>query len=196
MTLRRIELERRISAPPRRQRNRIPERRRCACIVFRASVSGRGGEACGHSGRSTGYPRLSSSRCSSAMYRYARGAPGPWRGPFSLPPSIPGVRRVRRPSPPRALPRRGTRKRAPEASTAQRANLGCSVAASLALALSLEEPPPRLISLSLPSRVSSRVLATSARASFSYIALAFVLIIFNGAAARERSLGFITCGAE
>ncbi|KAL0133168.1 hypothetical protein PUN28_000731 [Cardiocondyla obscurior] len=99
------------------------------------------------------------------MYRYARGAPG-LRGPFCrfrplllpcwvyAPSSL--ARRAALPWP----PRRGTRKRAPEASTAQRANLGAR--ASLA--------SPRFLSLRLtsPRLASSRVLATSARERLVY----------------------------
>lgn len=88
---------------------------------------------------------------------------------------------------PTLLPCRGTRKRAPEASAAQRANLGARpraprVSASLA---SLPLAPPRLVS----PRLASLRLACSRprRASVSYIALAFVLIISNGAAVRERN---------
>lgn len=75
----------------------------------------------------------------------SRGAPGPWRGPFCslAPSSLLLVRRPLAPSPPLALPRRGIRKRAPEASTAQRANLARS-AASLA-----HREPPRPIPPSL-----------------------------------------------
>jgi len=177
------------------------------------------------------------------MYRYARGAPS-LRGPFCFP------RPLRSPSmygplpvlPYPVLPCRGTRKRAPEAPTAQRANLGArreslgksrhpaSRVASLHLAsprlasprpvsppptdptpsrhsspclasprLASPRPPrlasprltsPRRTSLHLASlRLTSLRLACSRprRASVSYIALAFVLIISNGAAARERN---------
>lgn len=84
---------------------------------------------------------------------------------------------------PTLLPCRGTRKRAPEASTAQRANLDARPRVSA-------RASPRLASSRYTSpRLATLCLACSRprRASVSYIALAFVLIISNGAAARERN---------
>lgn len=84
---------------------------------------------------------------------------------------------------PTLLPCRGTRKRAPEASTAQRANLGARPRAPRVgepRLASSRYTSPRLVSLRLAC-------SRPRRASVSYIALAFVLIISNGATARERN---------